>query len=977
MESDLYQHKIAVHNQTKNDDAQNIENSIKFINEKKQSLKCLFSLGGNDFCGAEFTLKSDLYKHKMSAHNNDQKPFKCEICRSKFSQKNNLIQHIQLMHPEKSLCQICNTIFFTEKDLKTHISSVHEEKKPFKCGMCKSKFSEKNSLNRHMVLMHKAEKSIVKCKVCHAVFTELTDLKRHLASAHEGKFVKAESPESTNKLKLGYSIKDLKKWFECTSCSKKFESNVKLEKHMKVHEQKKSNECPFCPFKTGLKKSLIDHVSMVHEGKKLYECSSCYYLFGYELQLKEHVLNVHEGKTSTLSKSKTLNEIQKTQKVQKEKNSENMTSTLGNPVKPRKRLKYSKKQFDCDLCSKKFESIFELGKHAKVVHEGDKPYECSFCSFKTGYKQGLINHVSMVHEGKRLYACSVCNYMSYYELQLKEHVLAVHEGKISQLVSEPKSKILKEIQKTQKVQEDKNSDDKSSRLEYPLPYGWKKVGQKRANEKGWDFYVFNPEGRKFRSNIQIKKYLEKNPDVPCDLEVTNTCKPKGFRTPSKEKPKTVTEIKPTPPKKAFSQFGLEPMPIIYENSNASTMGDCQSNKKGFDKTPDLVENFAPNVENNAPNFAPCLAPSFAPSFAPNFVPKFAPNVEIDAPNFATVPNGAPNFGSSSNVEIDALEVTEKEEKLSYNYGNDQFIGNVTVEPMEIFEAGIGNSVELQTKVLEGVKSPDEMPGKINKDSKKRFDCTLCSKNYESKQGLERHVKKNHEEKKYECSICPYKTGYKPQLINHVSTVHEKPYECSICPYKTGSKQNLINHVSKVHEYNKPYECSMCPYKSGYEPNLINHVSTVHEGNKSYECTMCDFESGFQKKLKEHILVVHDGKKLYKCSVCSFEAEYNHQLKIHFSKVHQGKNLHQCSKCNESFKVKDQLLKHTAFVHESGKFKCNSCDAQFSFKNLLKEHNVEVHGKNGTSRCSICHLAFATKPLMKKHKKSAHSDLGSL
>ena len=143
--------------------------------------------------------------------------------------------------------------------------------------------------------------------------------------------------------------------------------------------------------------------------------------------------------------------------------------------------------------------------------------------------------------------------------------------------------------------------------------------KKRANEKGWDFYVFNPEGRKFRSNIQIKKYLEKNPDVPCDLEVTNTCKPKGFRTPSKEKPKTVTKMKPTPPKKAFSQFGLEPMPIIYENSNASTIGDCQSNKKGFDKTPDLVENFAPNVENNAPNFALCLAPSFAPNFVPNFV----------------------------------------------------------------------------------------------------------------------------------------------------------------------------------------------------------------------------------------------------------------------------------------------------------------------------------------------------------------------
>ena len=169
----------------------------------------------------------------------DVKNLECEICRAKFPKKIILMQHIQLMHLETSRnfhAKYVIPSYFqkTEKDLKTHISSVHEEKKPFKCGMCKSKFSEKKSLTRHMVLIHKAEKSIIKCKVCHAVFTELTDLKRHVALAHEGKFVKAESSESTKKSKLGYRIKDLKKLFECKLCSKKFETNLKLEKHVKV-----------------------------------------------------------------------------------------------------------------------------------------------------------------------------------------------------------------------------------------------------------------------------------------------------------------------------------------------------------------------------------------------------------------------------------------------------------------------------------------------------------------------------------------------------------------------------------------------------------------------------------------------------------------------------------------------------------------------------------------------------------------------
>ena len=123
------------------------------------------------------------------------------------------------------------------------------------------------------------------------------------------------------------------------------------------------------------------------------------------------------------------------------------------------------------------------------------------------------------------------------------------------------------------------------------------------------------------------------------------------------------------------------MPIIYENSNASTI-DCQSNKKRFDNTPDLVENSAPNVEINAPNVE-VDASNFAPVSNKNIdAPNFGSNVEVDAPNFAPVPNmkiGAPNFGSSSNVEIDTPEVTDNEGKLNYNYGNAQFIENLTVK----------------------------------------------------------------------------------------------------------------------------------------------------------------------------------------------------------------------------------------------------------------------------------------------------------
>ena len=56
--------------------------------------------------------------------------------------------------------------------------------------------------------------------------------------------------------------------------------------------------------------------------------------------------------------------------------------------------------------------------------------------------------------------------------------------------------------------------------ECKLPYGWKKIGQRRMTGERWDFYVFAPNGQKFRSNVEIKKYLENHPNVKCDMEVT-------------------------------------------------------------------------------------------------------------------------------------------------------------------------------------------------------------------------------------------------------------------------------------------------------------------------------------------------------------------------------------------------------------------------------------------------------------------------
>ena len=68
-----------------------------------------------------------------------------------------------------------------------------------------------------------------------------------------------------------------------------------------------------------------------------------------------------------------------------------------------------------------------------------------------------------------------------------------------------------------------------------LPYSWKKVCRKRKNGDRWDCHVLSPQGKTLRSNIEIKKYLEVNPDVKCDRNVTNTSKNFGGMICSQER----------------------------------------------------------------------------------------------------------------------------------------------------------------------------------------------------------------------------------------------------------------------------------------------------------------------------------------------------------------------------------------------------------------------------------------------------------
>ena len=84
--------------------------------------------------------------HEGNKPHEGDKPFKCTICYTCFSQNNNLKGHMESVHEGKKpfKCTICDADFSRKPNLKVHMDSVHEGKKLFQCTICNFCFAEKS-----------------------------------------------------------------------------------------------------------------------------------------------------------------------------------------------------------------------------------------------------------------------------------------------------------------------------------------------------------------------------------------------------------------------------------------------------------------------------------------------------------------------------------------------------------------------------------------------------------------------------------------------------------------------------------------------------------------------------------------------------------------------------------------------------------------------------------------------------------------
>ncbi|GFW26829.1 zinc finger protein 184 [Trichonephila clavipes] len=108
-----------------------------------------------------------------STEPNAENVYACDMCKTTFNSKSNLIKHHLLHTIERSFkCDVWEKEFNEKRNLKIHYR-IHTGEKPYKCDNCKKEFRMKGHLDRHIVI-HTGEKHIKRtgtsCQVIYSQF---------------------------------------------------------------------------------------------------------------------------------------------------------------------------------------------------------------------------------------------------------------------------------------------------------------------------------------------------------------------------------------------------------------------------------------------------------------------------------------------------------------------------------------------------------------------------------------------------------------------------------------------------------------------------------------------------------------------------------------------------------------------------------------------------------------------------------------
>ncbi|XP_045530650.1 zinc finger protein 652-like isoform X6 [Pieris brassicae] len=173
---------------------------------------------------------------------------------------------------------------------------------------------------------------------------------------------------------------------------KKEEKKVKKEKKKEDNTERKELEEQYCSTR------------LEEDGSQTYTCKICSNTYKRKDSIKQHYRHVHLKQRPRLHGCYYCPE-----KVRAYLRAQHMEEVHGIPAPT------------CGACGKKFAFPFQVVKHQKTFHMGERNFVCPVCNMSFGTKPNLRQHV-IKHTTERPFKCDFCDEAFKWKKHLRRHM---------------------------------------------------------------------------------------------------------------------------------------------------------------------------------------------------------------------------------------------------------------------------------------------------------------------------------------------------------------------------------------------------------------------------------------------------------------------------------------------------------------------------------------------------------------------------